>query len=155
MSFPRRCVVNAFLLVLLGLVARTIRSNHEPWPICSYPMFDQVNVHPEADSFEFYTQAPGEPEEWIHEDASIGKLHHEFAFRDILAEGSWPSARARDELLSIVEEMRTERAPYDPAWREPVTLRAYCVPYRCVRSGDVRLVITGRTAVLQLTDPEP
>jgi len=152
MSFSRRWMLNVFFAIILCLTAAAILFRFEIWPICNYPMFDKLDVHPESDSLEFYTLAPGEQEEWIHEDASIGQLHHDFALKAILQQDGWPSAKASESFHRVIQEMRTEREPMDSAWAGPVRLRAYVVHYRRPKTGSVRNEVTGKTLVLEVVD---
>jgi len=140
---------------MLALIGGSILSGHEFWPICNYPMFDALNPHPPGDSLEFYTQAPGEPEQWLHEDAALGRLHHEFALAAILDQDGWPSVKATESFRRVLEYMRLERETIDPAWAGPITLRAYRVHYTWPATGPLRRQVTGKDLLLEVTDPKP
>jgi len=155
MSSSRQWVVNGFIVTLLGLIGFSIISKLEFWPICNYPMFDRVNLHPEHDTIEFYTVVGGEQEEPVWRNSPIDDLRPDYALLAILQQNGWPSAQSSKAIRSVIEDMRKNCETRDPAWAGRVTLRAYLVHYVCPATGEVRRVVTGRSLLLELTEPGP
>ena len=157
MSSSRQWVVNGFIVTLLGLIVFSIISQLEFWPICNYPMFDVVQLHPEQNTIEFYTVVGREQEERVWRNSPIDCLRPDYALLAILIlhQNGWPSAQSREAIRSVIEEMRKKCETRDPAWAGPVTLRIYLVNHVYPATGEVRRVITGRTLLKELTEPGP